>query len=287
MQPAQTYLNGDWHEGNIALFGVEEYASWLGMSVFDGARAFSGVFPDGDKHCQRSLRSAEALGLEHGREWEDIYQLCLEGIAKFRHGANLYVRIEFWDRSKYADVKSCCGTDAVTAAAGFAIVIEEIPLKRAGFTATMSKYRRCAADQAPTHAKASCLYPTGILAAKQAKEEGFDDAVLCSPDGKVAEFTMSNIFHVNKNTIITPEPNGSFLNGITRQTMIKLFEKAGLHVEVRPVFPAELDHADEIFSTGNASKIQPVTNYKGRDLSTDFATMGWELYWEYSQQFKI
>jgi len=59
-----TFYAGDWHEGNVALFGPRTHAIWLGSSVFDGARAFEGVTPDLDRHCARINDSALKLGLE-------------------------------------------------------------------------------------------------------------------------------------------------------------------------------------------------------------------------------
>ncbi len=55
-----TYLDGDWHEGNIPIMGPRTHAAWLGSSVFDGARAFEGVTPDLDRH----LRPSQRLGLD-------------------------------------------------------------------------------------------------------------------------------------------------------------------------------------------------------------------------------
>ena len=290
MQKAQTYFEGSWHEGDFKIFGVEEYASWLGLSVFDGARVFDGMFPDGDLHCQRSLRSAAVLDLKTDLTWEEIHKLCVEGIHRFAPGVDLYIRIEFWDRSKYAHAhRGGNETSGQAPPAGFAVIIEDLPLTRNGTTANLSNFRRCNTMQAPTNAKASCLYPNGIMAARQANKEGFQDCVMCGPDGLVAEFTMSNLFFVTNGRIVTPRPNGTFLNGITRQRFIKLFRENGWDViDSCDVYPAELIHADEIFSTGNAYKIQPVLKYLDRELGRGaVADIGWELYLDYAKKFKI
>ena len=92
-----------------------------------------------------------------------------------------------------------------------------LPDPSKGFTACLSSYRRPAPDQAPTHAKAACLYPLAAMAAAEAKRRGFDNAVMRDPIGNVAEFTVQNIMLVKDGVVHTPIPNGTFLNGITRQ----------------------------------------------------------------------
>ena len=87
-----TYANDQWQEGNVPLIGPREHAFWLGSSVFDGARAFEGVTPDLDLHCQRVNRSATALGLKVLKSAEEIETLCKEGVAKFAPDAALYIR---------------------------------------------------------------------------------------------------------------------------------------------------------------------------------------------------
>ncbi|MDA4636261.1 hypothetical protein NZA98_35125, partial [Escherichia coli] len=59
-----TYVDGDWHEGNVPLIGPRSHAMWLGSTVFDGGRWFEGVSPDLDRHCARVNASAAALGLQ-------------------------------------------------------------------------------------------------------------------------------------------------------------------------------------------------------------------------------
>jgi branched-chain amino acid aminotransferase len=101
---------------------------------------------------------------------------------------------------------------------------------------------------------------------REAQSRGFDAAVVGDANGNVAELTTSNIFIVKNDVVSTPIANGTFLNGITRQRTIKLLLDAGFEVEERTVAFSELDTADELFSTGNANKIQPITRYEDRSL---------------------
>ena len=78
-----TWLDGDWHEGNVLVAGPRTHAFWLGSSVFDGARAFEGVTPDLDRHCERLNRSANAMGLKPTECVETMLGLTRDGMKKF------------------------------------------------------------------------------------------------------------------------------------------------------------------------------------------------------------
>jgi branched-chain amino acid aminotransferase len=97
-------------------------------------------------------------------------------------------------------------------------------------------------------------------------KRGFNNGVVLDPLGNVAETCSSNLFIARDGVVATPVPNGSFLAGITRFRTIKLLRSAGITVEERTIRPAELEEADEIFTTGNAGKVQPVSRYEDRDL---------------------
>ena len=78
-----TFLDGDWHEGNVAVVGPRSHVMWLGSSVFDGARWFEGVAPDLDLHAARVNASAIALGLKPTMKPDEIVALTWEGLKKF------------------------------------------------------------------------------------------------------------------------------------------------------------------------------------------------------------
>src|SRR5690606_33395295 len=90
------YLEGAWVEGNPQIMGPMSHGSWLASTVFDGARAFEGVAPDLDKHCQRVNRSALAMGLKPLHRPEEIFELCQEGLARFPKDAQLYIKPMYW-----------------------------------------------------------------------------------------------------------------------------------------------------------------------------------------------
>src|SRR5579871_827762 len=85
-----TFINGDWHEGNVAIMGVRTHAAWLGASVFDGARAFEGVTPDLELHFQRVNASAGHMHLKPLLTVEAWLDLTKDGLGRFDPAAALY-----------------------------------------------------------------------------------------------------------------------------------------------------------------------------------------------------
>ncbi|WP_137180494.1 branched-chain amino acid aminotransferase [Roseomonas sp. AR75] len=274
------WYDGQWSTEEPKLTGPMDHAFWLGSVIFDGGRAIEGLAPDLDRHCARCVASAKAMLMKPTKTAAEIEALCREGIGKMGPKATLYLRPMFFVRKGLGAARpDADSTD-------FVLAIYDSPLPGfTGFSATMAPFRRPAPDMAPTDAKASCLYPNGARATAWAVERGFDMAVLCDEGGNVAEFAASNLMFVKDGKVITPAPNGTFLNGITRQRIIALLREAGVTVEERAVAPAELDEADEIFSTGNYAKVQPCTNYNGRALQPGpMARKARELYFDWAEK---
>jgi branched-chain amino acid aminotransferase len=256
----QHFIDGKWVQGNPALMGAFDHATWMGAAVFDGARAFDGVTPDLDLHCQRAIRSATALGLHSPMSAGEIEDIIREGIAKFPGGSQLYLRPFMWSLDGWMQPFPESTRIAVS------VVEYAMPDPAKGTSVTVSKWRRPSPEMAPTDAKAVCLYAQAGRAAGEAKSRGFDEAVMLDPLGNVAEFSASNLWIAKDGAAHTPIPNGTFLNGITRQRVIKLLRRAGIDVHERTLTPKDLLEADEIFSSGNFGKVMPVTRIEERHL---------------------
>ena len=270
------YSDGQWFEGDQPIFSAMSPASWLSSVVFDGGRAFAGVAPDLDLHCQRVVASAHILGIQSPLTAGEIEDLCWEGIRRFPKTAELYVRPMVF-----------AGAGFVTPEPGSArisIVVHEAPLPGdSGFSACVSSFRRPSPESAPTEAKASCLYPNVARCMQEATERGFDNAIVRDMNGNVAELATANLFIAKDGVAITPAANGTFLNGITRQRVVALFNDAGVPVEERRVTVEDVLEADEVFSTGNHAKVRPITRVeechyqagpigrRARDLYFDYA----------------
>lgn len=274
------YVDGKWRDDNPALMRASTHAGWLASVVFDGARAFAGVAPDLDLHCQRAIRSAYSLGLKATMSAEALEKLCWDGIRKFPQGAELYIRPMFYAETGFVEPDP--------ASTVFALVITDSPLPQpTGFSACLSSFRRPLPDTAPTDAKAACLYPNAARAIFEAKQKGFDNAIMLDPLGNVAEFATSNLWLVKNGVASTPAANGTFLNGITRQRVVKLLRAAGVEAQERSVSMREVQDADEVFATGNYAKVQPVTRVEDRHLQPGpVYKRARELYWEYALKGK-
>jgi branched-chain amino acid aminotransferase len=274
-----TWFDGAWHEGNPPIMGPRTHAAWLGSSVFDGARVFEGVMPDIDLHCARVNRSAEALGLAPTMRADAMVELTREGVRKFSPGTALYVKPMYWGE---AEGPSTIMADPDSTRFCLSLFEASMPVP-GGFSVTKSAFRRPAPDSAPTDSKAGCLYPNNARAIRDAKARGFDNALVCDALGNVAETATSNVFMAKDGVVQTPVANGTFLNGITRQRVIGLLRDAGVPVVETSLRYEDFLRADEIFISGNYSKVMPVLRIDDRDLQPGpFFRKARELYWDFA-----
>ena len=257
-----TYVDGEWLEGNPPLTGPRSHAFWQASSVFDGARVFNGLMPDMDQHAARLNRSAAALGMKATMTVEAIVELAREGARKFDGKTALYVRPMYWAEG---DGPSAILNDPETTR--FLLCLYEAPMGEPGASSiTLSPFRRPTIENAPTDSKAGCLYPNNARALREARARGFDNCLVRDMLGNVAETATSNIFLAKDGIVYTPVPNGTFLNGVTRQRTIALLREAGVTVVEKSLTYGDFTGADEIFSSGNYSKVVPITRIDERTL---------------------
>ena len=274
-----TYLDGEWLEGNVPIIGPRTHGFWLGSSVFDGARAFEGVTPDLEKHCARLNASAKTMGLAPGVEVETMVGLVRDGLKKFPADAAIYIRPMYWpEQGGYLAIP------ADPASTRFLLCMYETPMPPAsGFSVGLSPYRRPTVETMPTDAKAGCLYPNNGRALAEAGTRGFDNCLLCDMLGNVAELATANIFFAKDGIVYTPAANGTFLSGITRYRSIKLLRDAGVTVVEGSFRYTDFQNADEIFSTGNYSKLMPVIRIDERSLQPGpLYRKARGLYWDFA-----
>jgi branched-chain amino acid aminotransferase len=270
--------DGRWHEdANPPLMGGLDQAFWMSTVVFDGARAFDGWAPDLDRHCERLLRSARSLLMNPPVEAAFVERLCREAIRKFEPGAHLYVRPMIWAREGFILPEAD--------SADFALAVLRAPVAEfSGMSVCLSSQRRPGPDMAPTDAKASCLYPNTQRAVTEAKARGFDGCVLLDPWDNVAELATSNIWIARDGVALTPAANGTFLAGVTRARVMALLREAGVEVREATLKWADVMAADEVFTTGNYSKVQAITRVEDRRLQPGpIARKARELYWAFAR----
>lgn len=262
LSPTWTFIDGQWHEGNPPILGPRSHAFWLGSSVFDGARYFDSVMPDLERHFERVNQSAKTMYLKPDVSVDQWIGLTHEGLKNFSPDKALYIKPMYWPEN---------GTRGEVApdpeSTRSMLCIYEAPMPDgAGSSVTLSRFRRPTPETMPTEAKTGCLYPNNARALMECRANGFDNCLLTDMLGNVAELATANVFMVKDGVVLTPMPNGTFLNGITRQRVIDLFKKDGQAlVETRLTY-ADFLKADEIFSAGNYGKVQPITRIDDRNL---------------------
>ena len=270
------FWKGAWVEGNPGIMGPMSHGAWMASTVFDGARAFEGVAPDLDRHCERLIESAYSMGLQPFLTAGEILELALHGAGRFPAGTPLYIRPMFWAETGFVapDPEST----------RFCLTVHHAPLPEpTGLAVTLSRYRRPMPETAPTEAKAACLYPNCGRALREAQQKGFDNAVVLDALANVAELATANLWIGRDGAAHTPVANGTFLNGITKQRTAKLLAAAGVSVHERRITYDEVLAADEVFCTGNYGKVMPITRVEDRDLQPGpLYRQARKLYWEWA-----
>ena len=274
-----TFFEDDWHEGNLPIMGVRTHAAWLCTSVFDGARAFESVTPDLDLHCARVNESAKVMSLKPLVSTETWMTLAREGLKRFDRDAELYIRPMYWPEDA---ASGAVRPDPETTRWCLTLYVAPLP-KPTGTAITLSPFRRPMRESAPVDAKAGCLYPNNARAMIEARSRGFDNCLMCDMLGNIAELATANVFMVKDGVAYTPASNGTFLAGITRGRVMALLRTAGITVIETTLRYSDCQTADEIFSTGNYTKVSPVTRLDDRNFQPGpVYHQARKLYWDYA-----
>jgi branched-chain amino acid aminotransferase len=276
----RTWFDGRWHDGDVMVMRAGDHGSWLGSTVFDGARWFDGRAPDLTLHCQRVNRSATALMVTPTVAPEVIEGLIRDGLRGFAPREAVYIRPMYW-----AIDGSELGVEPLPDSTGFAISLESLPMPPADAATTLcrTQFRRPVLDSAVCNAKAGCLYPNNARMLVEAKAKGFGNALVADALGNVAETATANVFMVRDGVVFTPVPNGTFLAGITRARHIANLRADGVEVVECVLGFDDFRGADEVFLTGNISKITPVRAFEDVTYQVGPVTRrARSLYWDWA-----
>ena len=276
----RTYFEGRWHDGDVPVMRAADHGMWLGSSVFDGARWFEGCVPDLTAHCERVNRSAEALMITPTVSPMDMVQIVEEGLKSYGPNDAVYIRPMYW-----ALEGGPLGVLPKMGATGFAICLEQIPMAPQDTTTTLTttQFRRPVLEDAVCNAKAGCLYPNNARMLAEATRKGFGNALVADAMGNVAETATSNVFMVRDGEVFTPIPNGTFLAGITRARHMDNLRRDGVKVHECVLSFDDFRSADEVFLTGNMTKITPVTAFDDVQYQIGpIARRARELYWDWA-----
>ena len=277
----RTYFEGRWHDGDIAIMKAADHGTWLGSNVFDGARFANGLLPDLDLHCARVNASARALMITPTVSVENMVDIVRDGLTAYSPDTAVYIRPMYWALEG--------GLSAVMpkedGETGFAICLEEIPMADPNMSATLTRtrFRRPVLEDAVVNAKAGCLYPNNARMLAEAKSKGFTNAIVADALGNVAETATANIFAVRDGVVFTPVPNGTFLAGITRARHIDNLRKDGVEVVEGIMTYQDFHDADEVFLSGNMTKVTPVTALEDTNFQIGPITKRVrDLYWDWA-----
>lgn len=241
-----------WREAKIhVLTHGLHYAS----SVFEGVRAYGGNIFKLDEHSDRLIESGRILGFNVPYTRAQLNEACSE-VLKANNMKDAYLRPLAWRGSEQLSVS------AQNTKIHVMVACWEWPNlfgadRMKGVRLGIADWRRPNPKTAPTASKAAGLYMIGTMSKHIAEEQGFNDALMYTWDGYVAEATGANIFFVKDGKLHTPIPD-CFLDGITRQTVINLAKQRGIEVLVRHIKPEELVDFKEAFLVGTAAEITPV-----------------------------
>jgi len=242
-----------WREAKIHILthGLH-YAS----SVFEGERAYEGNIFLCQEHSERFIRSAKLIDMPMPYSAEELNNAKYE-ILKANNLTDAYIRPVAWRGSEQL------GISAQATKTHVAIACWEWPsyfgdeAREKGISLQVAKWRAPMPDTATTASKAAGLYATHTMSKHAAEAAGYTDALMLDYRGLVAECTGANIFMIKDGKIKTPVPD-CFLNGLTRQTVIKLAKEHGFDIEECQIELDELLDADEVFVTGTAAEITAI-----------------------------
>ncbi|MBF9034569.1 branched-chain amino acid aminotransferase [Rhodobacterales bacterium HKCCE2091] len=276
----KTYFGGEWHDGDVPIMRAADHGSWQGTTVFDGARYVDGMAPDLRAHCDRVVRSAQALSLQPSETGAEIFEIAWDGLKLYPKGTPVYIRPMFWGVAG-----GYMGIMAGDAPAGFCICLEEIPMAppEAAARLTTTRFHRPVLTDNVCNAKAGCLYPNNARMLAEARAKGYDNALVCDAIGNVAETASANIFMIRDGVVFTPVANGTFLSGITRARHISNLRADGVEVVETVLGYDDFRAADEVFMSGNLNKVTPVTEFDGTSYQVGPVTRRVrELYWDWA-----
>lgn len=276
----RTFYDGAWHDGDQMVMRAGDHGLWQGSNVFDGARLFDGLVPDLEGHCARLNRSAEALMITPTVDPDHMVDIVREGLRPYGNDRAVYIRPMYWCING-----SELGVAPAPNSTGFAICLEEVamPPAEAMTTLTTTSFRRPVLADNVCDAKAGCLYPNNARMLVEAQRKGFGNALVQDALGNVAETASANVWMVKDGEYFTPIANGTFLSGLTRKRHMHNLRADGYTVHEAVLTLDDFRTADEVFLTGNFSKVQGVSAFddvsyaygpytrKARELYMDWA----------------
>ena len=226
--------------------------------VFEGERVYDGSIFKLEEHTSRFFYSAQRMGFEIPYT-EDQINIACNKIISSQKVENGYVRPVAWRGSEMMAISAQQTKIHIAIAAWEWGSYFDPKLKIEGIKLNISNWRRPAPNSIPWDTKASGLYMICTLSKHEAEKQGYTDSLMLDHEGNVAEATGANVFFKDeKGEIHTPIPD-SFLDGITRRTVIEIAKSKKIKVHERKIKPIELSNFVGCFLTGTAAEVTPVS----------------------------
>jgi branched-chain amino acid aminotransferase len=243
----------DWREANVHIL---THAMHYASSVFEGERAYNGKIFKSRAHSARLIQSGKLIDFDIPYSIDEI-EAAKRSALDANGLTDGYVRAVAW-RGAGEDMGVASARNPVhMAVAVWSWGNYYGDAKMKGAKLDIAKWRRPDPATAPSQAKAAGLYMIATMSKHTAEAKGCSDAMMYDYRGYIAEATGANIFFVRDGEVHTPMPD-SFLNGLTRQTVIEMLKQRGITVNERHIMPEELESFEQCWLTGTAAEVTPV-----------------------------
>jgi branched-chain amino acid aminotransferase len=255
------WLSGKLVPWDAAQIHITAHGLHYGTGVFEGMRAYDTAEGPAifrlEAHMNRMVTSAEAYEMTLPFSVEALCDAAAE-VVRVNGLKNAYLRpIAFYDSHTFhVAPRGSPVAVSIIAIPGRAYVEGGV---QKGLKVMLSSIRRIDSATLPPWVKASGHYTNSVRALQQAHKAGFDDAILLNARGDVAEGSGANLFLVKEGRLITNDRDASIVMGITRDSVITIARDLGIPVEIRPMAVTDLRAADEVFFSGTAVEVTPIT----------------------------
>ena len=263
------WMNGELVDWGDAKVHVGAHGLHYGSGVFEGIRCYEtdagpAVFRLTD-HLQRLHQSARLLHMEMPYSVDELHAACLE-VVGVNGLAECYLRpIAFYGYGELGVHPGTNPVDVVVMTWPWGTYLGEDALEK-GVRAKVSSWKRVGPNTIPHVAKATGIYLNSMLAVLEATRAGYEEAILLTDDGYVADGSGENVFVVKDEIISTPDLSASILQGITRHTVIEIAQTLGYAVHERQLLRSDLYVADEVFMCGTAAEVTPVRSVDDHEI---------------------
>jgi branched-chain amino acid aminotransferase len=266
---AWAYFQGEVVPIGQANVSIATHSLNYGTAVFEGIRAYrqadgSGAILFAREHYERMLRNARLVRASIPESATDLVEVTRELLRRNAHDGDAYIRPLVYKSAANIRVQLTGLADRV---AIFTIPLGDY-LPTGGIRLTVSGWQRVSDNAIPARGKITGSYVNAAFAAEDAHAGGYDDAILLTGDGHVAEASAANLFLVTGNEVATPPLTDDVLSGITRAAIMRIAADAGLDVVERRIDRSELYLADEVFLSGTGVQVAPVSSIDDRPVGS-------------------